>query len=277
MKSLNEGYVNFIRDVREKKPDAFFTMFDGGKNFDEALKIAKVIFERLILPFAFKYLGEMLNRDKNSLDIGYGSGFQVLAAKNYFLASCGVDVHKDGPFVIDTFESKNMDVDGVTLIESEAADLPFLDDSYWFAHSWVVFLHFPSIEYVTRTLKEIYRVLRPGGVSVIYYSRLVKTKKKETPAEYEADIELENKHETGFEANESLTQVFKKGITIARWKMAELVTSIGFEILEHTSSNDGGFVFGQHGIVLKKPALVEPKKVPRLIKRKKSIKKNNQS
>jgi ubiquinone/menaquinone biosynthesis C-methylase UbiE len=273
MKSLNEGYANYVRDVREKKPDAFFTLFDGGKNFDEALKIAKVIFERLILPFAFKYLGDLLN-DKRSLDIGYGSGFQVCRASEYFEHAKGLDVHREANFVLDTFRSKKVKCGNVSLMEAEAANIPEPNDYIDFIHSWVVFLHFPSIEYVTQTLKEIYRVLKPGGAAVLYYPRLVKTKKKETPAEYEADIELENKHETGFEANESLTEVFKKGITIARWKMTELVTSIGFEILEHTSSNDGGFVFGQHGIVLRKPALVEPVKKPRLIKRKKSIKKN---
>jgi SAM-dependent methyltransferase len=122
----------------------------------------------------------------------------------------------------------------------------------------VTFLHFPSIEYTNLALKEIFRVLKPGGVAVIFYSRLVKTQKKETPKQYAADMKLEEQHETGYEAKESLTEVFKKGIGIARWKMTELVKVIGFELLEHTSSNDGGFIYGQHGIVLRKPLIVEP-------------------
>jgi hypothetical protein len=40
--------------------------------------------------------------------------------------------------------------------------------------------------------------------------------------------------------------------------MTELVKVLGFELLEHTSSNDGGFIYGQHGIVLRKPLIVEP-------------------
>lgn len=170
----------------------------------------------------------------------------------------------------------------IDLYPSEAAHIDRIDESVDFVHSWVVFLHFPSLDYVEQTLKEIFRVLKVGGIAVIYYPRLVKTKRKETFEEYQIDIELEKKHEKGFEANESLTEVFKRGIILARWKMVELVTKIGFDILEHTCSNDGGFVFGQHGIVLGKPAVVEPEVKPikapttkRLVRRKKSIKKKS--
>jgi len=144
------------------------------------------------------------------------------------------------------------------LTRSPADNIQYQDNEFDFAHSWVTFLHFPSIGYTNLALKEVFRVLKPGGVAVIFYSRLVKTQKKETPKQYAADMKLEEQHETGFEAKESLTEVFKKGIGIARWKMTELVKVIGFEVLEHTSSNDGGFIYGQHGIVLRKPLIVEP-------------------
>ena len=256
MKASPEEYAKFIRKVRETKPDAFFTLFDGGKDFVSALTIAMIIFERLILPLALKYLDNKLN-DKKSLDIGYGSGFQVATASKYFGEAYGIDVHKESQFVKDTLAGKRVGKN-ITLIQSPADNIQYSDNYFDFAHSWVTFLHFPSIEYTNLALKEIFRVLKPGGVAVIFYSRLVKTQKKETPKQYAADMKLEEQHETGYEAKESLTEVFKKGIGIARWKMTELVKVIGFELLEHTSSNDGGFIYGQHGIVLRKPLIVEP-------------------
>ena len=94
MKATPEEYAKFIHKVRETKPDAFFTLFDGGKDFASALTIAVIIFERLILPLALKYLDNKLN-DKKSLDIGYGSGFQVATASKYFGEAYGIDVHKE--------------------------------------------------------------------------------------------------------------------------------------------------------------------------------------
>jgi ubiquinone/menaquinone biosynthesis C-methylase UbiE len=280
MKALIEKYANYIHEIRVKSPEAFFTLFDGGKDFNEAKAISEKTFNRMFLPFAKKYLVDL--SEKVSLDIGYGSGFQVAEAGKHFGHSKGVDVHKEGSFVFDTFVDKKIGV-GTSLMEGHAGDLPEPNDYCDFIYSWVTFLHFPSIEYTRLALKEIFRVLKPGGIAVIYYSRLVKSKRKETLSEYEADIELENKHETGFSAKESLTEIFKKGIGIARWKMTELVKELGFEVLEHTYSNDGGFVFGQHGIVIQKPPIVEleglseeepPAKPKKLIRRKKkSIKK----
>jgi ubiquinone/menaquinone biosynthesis C-methylase UbiE len=285
MKATPEEYAKFIHKVRETKPDAFFTLFDGGKDFASALTIALVIFERLVLPLALKYLTDLQN--KKSLDVGYGSGFQVAAASNHFWESYGIDVHDESNFIFDTFARKRVGKKMV-LTRSPADNIQYQDNYFDFAHSWVTFLHFPSIEYTNLALKEVFRVLKPGGVAVIFYSRLVKTQKKETLKQYAADMKLEEQHEMGFEAKESLTEVFKKGIGIARWKMTELVKVIGFEVLEHTSSNDGGFIYGQHGIVLRKPLIVEleeelaeiettsatapPKKT--VFKRNKSIKKH---
>ena len=257
MKATPENYAKFIREVREKKPDAFFTLFDGGKDFATAFTIAMIIFERLILPLALKYLDNKLN-DKKSLDIGYGSGFQVATASKYFGESYGIDVHDESKFILQKLSKETAFGLKMSLTRSPADNIQYSDNYFDFAHSWVTFLHFPSLEYTNLALKEVFRVLKPEGVAVIFYSRLVKTQKKETPKQYAADIKLEDKHETGFDARESLTEVFKKGIGIARWKMTELVKVIGFDVLEHTSSNDGGFIYGQHGIVLRKPLIVEP-------------------
>lgn len=279
MKALIDQYAKFIREVREKKPDAFFTLFDGGKTFDEARNLSTHVFLSQVFPFADKYLSEDFDK-MESLDIGYGSGFQVSLAGKYFKTAWGIDVHNEENWVIEKLTNAKLDPNkNLNLVNGAADNIPLSDNRVDFVHSWVTFLHFPSIEYTNMALKEIYRVLKPGGVAVIYYSRLVKTQKKETPKQYAADMKLEEQHEMGFEARESLTEVFKKGIGIARWKMTELVKVIGFEVLEHTSSNDGGFIYGQHGIVLRKPLIVEPSAEPetkvmkRLIRRKKSIKK----
>ena len=280
MKKLIKKYADYIHEIRVKSPESFFTLFDGGKDFNEAKTLSEKTFKQMFAPFANKYLRGDLT-DKVSLDVGYGSGFQASCAATMFKVAWGIDVHKEGEYAIEVLTKHGLDKNKNTnLVEGSADVIPLMDNQIDFVHSWVTFLHFPSIEYTRLALKEIFRVLKPEGVAVIYYSRLVKSKRKETLSEYEADIELENKHETGFSAKESLTEIFKKGIGIARWKMTELVKELGFEVLEHTYSNDGGFVFGQHGIVIQKPPIVEleglpeeepPAKPKKLIRRKKKL------
>lgn len=268
MKSLLDQTIDFVAQAREKQGENFFTIFDGGKDFTDAMKKASGIFNRQVLPYAKKYITWDWSKTQ-SLDIGYGGGLQVLEASKHFILSAGVDVHKVGPYIMDTFEKKGFDVSKILFLRSSADDILVLPNSYGLVYSWVTFLHFPTIEYTKKVLSEILRVLIPKGIAVIYYSRLVKTKRMETFQEYENDLKAEETDKEGFREQGSLTKAFKKGITIARWKMVELVQELGFEVLEHSCSNDGGFVFGQHGIVIRKPALVEPEKKPRLIRRKK--------
>lgn len=268
MKSLIDQTIDFVAQAKEKYGENFFTIFDGGKDFTDAMKKASDIFNRQVLPYAKKHLTWDLSKTQ-SLDVGYGSGFQVLEASKHFIFSAGLDVHKVGPYIVDTFEKKGFGVDKILFLRSSADDILVLPNSYGFVHSWVTFLHFPSIEYTKKVLSEIFRVLKPKGVAVIYYPRLVKTKRMETFQEYENGLKVEETDKEGCREQGSLTKVFKKGITIARWKMVELVQDVGFEILEHSCSNEGGFVFGQHGIIIRKPALVELEKKPRLVRRKK--------
>ena len=273
---LLEDYVNLVRKVREENVDKFYTLFDGGKNFKDARTHADKTFVNLMLPHAQKHLIEL---DK-SLDVGFGSGLQVISAAHYFQRAFGIDVHEEGEFILLDLASRGYDIFNMNLHTAPADQLPHEDNLFDFVHSWVVFLHFPTIEYVEKVLSEIYRVLKPKGVAVIYYPRLVKSKRRETPQEYSADLEIEKQDEKGFTEKGSLTQVFKAGILLSQWKMSDLVTRTGFEILEHTYSHDVDasgqvWIYGQHGIVLRKPDVVESKPVvmakKRLLPRKKKI------
>jgi SAM-dependent methyltransferase len=255
MANLIKLFVDHARQLKEKGADTFFTSFDGGKNFSEAQLAANSIFTKQILPFAQKYLEDLPM--KTSLDIGYGSGFQVACASEFFSKSDGIDVHNEFGFVMQVFSNKSIGRQ-MELLSSEAANMPYNDQSFDFVHSWVTFLHFPTIEYVEQVVREIYRVLTFKGVAVIYYPRLVKSKRRETIEEYNADVERELQNPLGYDVKESLTDIAKAGITIAKWKMTELAASAGFELLEHTASHDEGFIYGQHGIVLRRPEFVKP-------------------
>lgn len=260
--NLSKMFVDHAHELRKKGTDTFFTSFDGGSNFDQALALSKRVFANQIYPFAAKYLTEL--ETKQSLDIGYGSGFQVAAASEYFMKSDGIDVHDEFAFVMKEFHTRGIGK-SIELVSCEASNLLYQDQSFDFVHSWVTFLHFPSIEYVERAIREIHRVLKFKGVAVIYYPRLVKSKRRETVEEYNADVEREMQHPTGYEVRDSLTDVFKAGITIAKWKMTDLAFSAGFELLEHTNSHDDGLIYGQHGIVLRRPDFV--KQAPKIEKK----------
>jgi len=270
-----EGFKNELREIRKKGKDTFFSWFDGGETVDGAYEKAEGIFCRLMLPFAERHLGDL--SDKISLDIGYGGGGQVFAASEHFKYATGIDVHNEISFVeAELRKRQGGENKNTALFMSNGDTIPMDNNSIDFIHSWVTFLHLGTIQVVDDYLKEMFRVMRPGGVAVIFFTRLCRSKKVQNMSEYVSDIKTEEQHLPGYREGGPLTRVNKTSIVISRWKMVELVKKHGFKYLLPTFSHDKEKIYGQHGVVFQKPKKKKfdtRKKKPIIIKAKKGKKK----
>jgi len=252
-----EGFKNELKKIREEGETIFFTWFDGGETVDGAYEKADDIFCRLMLPWAKKFLGDLKN--KVSLDIGYGGGGQVLAASKHFKYAMGLDVHEEISYVEAELRKRQGGKNKNTaLFIGNGYTIPIDANKIDFIHSWVTFLYIGTIQNVTSYLKEMFRVLKPGGVAVIFFTRLIWSKSEQHMPEYEADLIKEKQHPEGYREGGPLTRVNRPNLIMSRWKMEELAEKQGFKFLSPTMSQNRDVIYGQHGVVIQKPIAAFP-------------------
>ena len=245
-----EGFKNEIKSNIDRGKVEFFTWFDGGDTIAGAFKKAKEIFERLMLPWAKRYMNNL--EEKTSLDIGYGSGCQVLAASKHFKYALGIDVHEEVDYVEEELRKRNKEKN-IALFIGDGKTLPIDNNKVDFISSWVTFLHIGTIEVVESNLEEMYRVMTEGAIAVIFFTRLIRSGSPQTLTEYKADLVLEDGHPTGFREGGPLTRVNRANLVLSRWKMIALANKHKFIYIAPTFSHDKDKIYGQHGIVIQKP------------------------
>jgi ubiquinone/menaquinone biosynthesis C-methylase UbiE/uncharacterized protein YbaR (Trm112 family) len=99
---------------------------------------------------------------KMFLNIGCGGGYEGLLFSGYGARYVGVDFsHNAAHFTQKLI--RNGGFNGITF-QAEAETLPFQDNHFDFVYSSGVLHHTPNTE---QALKEVYRVLKPGGIAMI--------------------------------------------------------------------------------------------------------------
>lgn len=251
-----EGFRNEIKALLEKGDiDAFYDWFGGWGTKENSFEHGRDIFNRIIFPLAGKLLPEGFTA---ALDLGYGVGTKIEPAFQHFDVVYGVDVHDEAKFVADNLsvpKGKKL-----RLVRADGDNIPVNKLCVDFVYSWATFCHVGTIENVRKYLSEIYRVLKPGGIAVIFFSRLMRPKGPQTWREVEAYMQREREHIDGYREGGPLSKVRSVNLVMSMWKMDELSTEAGFTVVERTASWDDGPVrkvyHGQYGIVLRKPSPV---------------------
>ena len=108
-----------------------------------------------------------------ALEIGCGPGRLMRPMSRHFVEIHGVDVSDE---MIARAREKLADVPHAHPHVTDGASLSqFEDESFDFVYSYAVFQHIPSREVVLQYLREIARVLRPGGLARLQFTGLPET------------------------------------------------------------------------------------------------------
>src|SRR3989344_3583359 len=102
-------------------------------------------------------------RGKKVLDIATGSGFAMVAFIKGGADVVGIDLTN---FAVEQAK-KNLAVRGLsgTVMQMDAQNMNFADESFDFVNAWGCLMHMPDTE---KAIKEIYRVLKPKGKVLAY-------------------------------------------------------------------------------------------------------------
>jgi hypothetical protein len=250
------AYRKAIHELSLKGRDVFFPWFDGGKNANDAFDRADTTFRTMMLPWALKHMNNKATgfKECKSLDIGHGSGGQVACASTIFKIAFGIDAHISNKIIENEIFSKGRT--NIYLYTTDGIFFPLSANCIHFAHSWAVFMHLGCMYTVRLYLHELNRVLIHGGIAVIYFSRLLRSKQDQNIEEYKQDMLLETKNEKGYNEKQD-TKVNQINLRIAMWRMEAEVNKAGLTVVDRTAShsydkNKNLVIGGQHGIVLKK-------------------------
>jgi 2-polyprenyl-3-methyl-5-hydroxy-6-metoxy-1,4-benzoquinol methylase len=109
-------------------------------------------------------------KGKRVLDVGCGAGFLVRQYARNDAIMFGIDFTD----ISVRRSSQSLKVYGLPghIMQANAEELPFKDNSFDFVTSWGVLHHLPSTE---KGISEVLRVLKPGGLAIIslYYRNIL--------------------------------------------------------------------------------------------------------
>lgn len=250
------AYRKTIYELSLKGRDVFFPWFDGGKDANDSFDRADTTFRNMMLPWALKYMNNKATgfTECKSLDIGHGGGGQVACASRIFKIAFGIDAHAANKTIETELFSKG--ITNIYLYTTNGIFFPLASNCIHFAHSWAVFMHLGSMHTVREYLNELNRVLVPGGIAVIYFSRLIRSKQNQSKEEYRQDMILETENEKGYNEKQDVP-VNQINLRIAMWRMEAEANQAGLIVVDRTAShsqdkNNNLIIAGQHGIVVQK-------------------------
>jgi ubiquinone/menaquinone biosynthesis C-methylase UbiE len=247
------GFREEVDRVACQGKDAFFTWFDSAQNPDTAfLKGQWDFMVHIGLPLS-KYISNP--EDKIALEIGHGGGRILLAACRSFKKAIGIDVHNCNKLV--EAELRSRGVSNFELFKTDGSAIPVKDSTVDIVYSFIVLQHVEKIDIFKRYFEETYRVLKPGGIAILYFGRRrFYFSNSNSYFNYLIDCFLERLSlRKGFE--ELPAKVNCKNLVVSLRYAEELARKSGFLTLKKCVSRkkvpDGISSCGsQHGLILKK-------------------------
>lgn len=145
------------------REDAHYYVAFGGRNQDEEGFLATAAGVVRAVECEFKRLPADANRKSwRALEIGCGPGRLMKPLSAHFGEIHGVDV---SDAMIGIARERLRGIPHAHVHATDGASLDrFADDSFEMVYSYAVFQHIPSREVVREYMREIRRVLKPGGV-----------------------------------------------------------------------------------------------------------------
>ena len=248
--------VGFREDITNsacRGEDTFFGWFANTKDKDSSFVRGSWDFMVHIAQPLAPYLSSP--EDKVALEIGHGGGRILAAASRCFRRVIGVDVHDQNAKVEEALRERG--VHNLQLFRTDGADLPIPSEEIDCVYSFIVLQHVERYTVFRRYIEETYRVLKPGGVAVLYFGRKYRWSfNRSWRILYDLDRWMERwLLPDGYE--EIPAGVNCTNLRVSLSHAIELARANGFTILRRMVSRravpDGmGLYGGQNGLVLKK-------------------------
>lgn len=249
-KVLSDGehqkfYSDAISMAKKKGQD----IFQGWFNKSNSVRESEV---RGYWDFAFHILTKKvclhlsLPHTKTALEIGYGGGRILNAACDFFGQTIGIDIHNEKESV-EAFLRKN-GKSNFTLLRTSGREIGVPSQSIDFVYSFIVLQHLPTFEVLQSYVAETWRVLKPGGVSQLYFGRFPGHNPRRLISY------LLNGY---FEITDAA--VNSRSLAVQKWKMKQLCRKCGFKVIDSGPSYKGvpdGYPKsrgGQYYVTLLKP------------------------
>lgn len=161
------GFREEVARAAATSADAFFTWFDGATDADGAFVRGQWDFNLHIAAPMAPFIQQP--ECKTVLEIGSGAGRLLGAAARSFGHAIGVDIHDQQETV--RSELFRRGAANTTLLTGDGGTLPVPDASVDAVYSFIVFQHMERIGTLRSCLAETARILKPGGVAVLYAGR----------------------------------------------------------------------------------------------------------
>jgi ubiquinone/menaquinone biosynthesis C-methylase UbiE len=247
------GFKEEISKAAAMSDNEFFTWFDGAKDKNTAFIRGGWDFTlHVALPFS-KFLSTP--EEKVALEIGYGCGRVLAAASRCFRNVIGIDIHDYNEKVDE--ELKTRGINNCQLIKTEGKEFPIENDSIDCVYSFIVLQHVEKMDVFNNYLNETHRILKKGGLSVLYFGRKYTfSLNKSSKLLYLVDRILERiLLPKGFQEVPARVNCTNLMVSLPHAKY--LAKQAGYEVLSvlvsHKKVPDGINLYGgQNGLVLRK-------------------------
>jgi len=248
------GFKEEIDKIAKEDKDSFFTWFDSAENTNVAFIRGQWDFMFHIARPLARYISKP--EKKIALEIGYGGGRILAAATCSFKKVIGVDIHNHKDLVAK--ELTNRGYSNFELKQGDGKSLSMSKSSIDVVYSFIVFQHIEKVEYFERYLKEVFRIVKKGGIAILYFGRFAHfSVGKKLNILYLLDKYIEPFFlRKGF--IELPSAVNDINLLISMKYAKKISRHIGFEVLDTLVSKkkvpDGCHYYGlQHAIILKRP------------------------
>lgn len=247
------GFKEEINKVKNESKDAFFTWFNNSSDTDMAFVRGAWDFTyHIALPIS----GLIQNPEQKCiLEIGHGGGRILAAASNHFGKAVGIDIHENNDVVLKELNDRG--ICNVELIQIDGKNIQLSDNCMDVVYSFIVLQHVEKIDIFKNYLQETYRILKPGGLAVLYFGRYYKfSHNKPSRLFYHLDTIIERFIlKNGYV--ELPARVNSTNLRISLSYAIKKSESIGFKVLRKLVSRknvpDGTKLYGgQNGLVLMK-------------------------
>lgn len=165
------GFKKEISMAKNVSNDAFFTWFNDAKDTDASFLKGEEDFQAQIYS-PVQTLFSPTSKEKVALEIGYGGGRLIAAASKYFKKVYGVDIHDEKILVENELIRRGVNNFELLTINGQSVSLP--NECIDFVYSFIVLQHVEKIQIFDSYIKETFRLLKRGGVAILYFGRYTK-------------------------------------------------------------------------------------------------------